>query len=216
MTETVDQQRRRLMLGAASMVVAVPLSAASRLLQPTPAQTAGPFYPVTLPLDDDNDLTRVKGRESLAEGRITELTGRLLDVNGRPLQNTRIEIWQCDAHGRYHHPMDNSMDSRDANFQGHGHNYSSENGEYHFRTIRPVSYPGRTPHIHVTVFPAGERPFVTQLYIKDEPRNQHDFIFNRIPAEQRPLVLADFIPSTHTNTELAAHFDIILGGTPKV
>lgn len=215
-TETVDQKRRRLMLGAASMVVAVPLSAANMLLQPTPAQTAGPFYPITLPLDDDNDLTRVKGSVSLAQGSITELTGRLLDVNGRPLQDTRIEIWQCDANGRYHHPMDSSKASLDVNFQGHGHSYSSNNGWYRFRTIRPVPYPGRTPHIHITVFPAGEQPFVTQIYIKGESHNQQDFIFNRIPVEQRHLVLADFIHSPDRDTELAARFDIILGGTPGV
>ena len=214
MTETVDQQRRCLLLGAASMVATVPLSAASKLLLPTPAQTAGPFYPTSLPLDDDNDLTRVAGRGGLAQGRTTELTGRLLDVNGRPLQGMRIEIWQCDANGRYHHPRDSSKASLDENFQGHGHNDSSENGWYRFRTIRPVPYPGRTPHIHIAVFPTGMQPFVTQLYIKGESRNQQDFIFNRIPVTQQHLVLADFTQSNDRDTVLAARFDIILGATP--
>jgi protocatechuate 3,4-dioxygenase beta subunit len=216
MQKKINQRRRRLLLSAAGLVTIAPLSAASRLLQPTPAQAAGPFYPVTLPLQDDNDLTRVTGREAQAQGRITELTGRLLDRNGSPISNTRIEIWQCDANGRYRHPLDNSDAPLDQNFQGHGHTTSNEDGWYRFRTIRPVAYPGRTPHIHVAVFPDTGRPFVTQLYVKDEPANRHDFIFSRIAPEQRHLVLAEFTPSKHRYAEFAARFDIILGETPKV
>ena len=214
--DSVNQRRRHLLFGAVSVVALTPLSAASKLLQPTPTQTAGPFYPLDLPLDDDNDLTQVSGREGLAQGRITELSGRLLDVNGNPIKNTRVEIWQCDANGRYHHPRDTRNATLDTNFQGHGHNYTSADGWYRFRTIRPVSYPGRTPHIHVAVMPAGEQPFVSQIYIMGEPRNQQDFIFNHIPAEQRHLVLADFTRSTQKGVEQMAQFDIVLGGTPKV
>lgn len=195
--------------------MAIPsIAAIAKPLAPTPAQTAGPFYPVELPLDDDNDLTRVKGQQGSAHGTITDLTGRVLDVNGKPLSNLRVEIWQCDANGRYHHPRDFGDQPRDVNFQGHGHVLTGPQGRYRFRTIRPVPYPGRTPHIHVAVFPEGTKPFVTQLYIADEPRNAEDFLFKRIPPDRRHLVLTQFKPVSGVEAEVAAEWDMVLGATP--
>lgn len=212
MTEKLDRTRRRLLIGAVGLLIAEPLQAVQRVLQPTPAQTAGPFYPVRLPLDDDNDLTRVQGQSKRAKGKITDLSGRVLDLNGHRLRGVRIEIWQCDANGRYHHPNDTGNRPVDENFQGHGHTVSAQDGGYRFRTIRPVPYPGRTPHIHVAVFPPGEPPFVTQLYVKGEPRNTQDFLFNRVPVERRELVMTEFLP-IYGGVELGAHFDIVLGLT---
>ncbi len=212
MRERTDEKRRRLVIGAAGFLVAAPLYAAGRVLQPTPKQPAGPFYPVELPLDDDNDLTQVRGQSGRAKGRITDLAGHILDLNGRPLPRVRIEIWQCDINGRYRHPRDNSNRTLDVNFQGHGHTTTSDDGEYRFRTIRPTPYPGRTPHIHMAVLPPGERPFVTQLYVRGEPRNSQDFLFNRIPVERRQLVMADFLPVQADGVELSAQFDIVVGG----
>jgi protocatechuate 3,4-dioxygenase beta subunit len=203
---------RRRFIAAAAAFIAAPTALAGRLLEPTPPQTAGPFYPVTLPLDDDNDLTRVAGRQGVAAGTQTELSGRLLDVNGQPIQGTRIEIWQCDAHGRYRHPHDGGDRPRDENFQGHGRTLTDAEGRYRFRTIRPVPYPGRTPHIHFAVFPAGAAAFTTQLYVRGEPRNSSDFLFNRIPADKRHMLLTDFAPMPAAPAELGARFDIVLGG----
>lgn len=209
-----DLNRRRIMLAAGAWLLAGRTQAAPKRLEPTPAQTAGPFYPTEPPLEDDSDLTQVQGGSGVAQGRITDLSGRLLDRNGQPIRATRIEIWQCDATGRYHHPRDRG-DSIDPNFQGFGHTRTDEAGRYRFRTIRPVPYPGRTPHIHFGVFPEGERPFFTQLYIRHEPRNIGDFIFTAIPAERRSLVLTDFIPTPGNEAELAAHFDLVLAVTPR-
>ena len=105
--------------------------------------------------------------------------------------------------------------ARDPNFQGFGRTVTDAEGRYLFRTIRPVPYPGRTPHIHIAVFPPGEPPFITQLYVRGEPRNAGDFLFDRIPPEQRPLVLADFVPVQRDGVELAANFDLILEVTPR-
>ncbi len=212
MTQRLDDKRRRLLLGAAGILAAGPLRAAQGLLQATPRQTAGPFYPLELPLDDDNDLTVIRGRSGRPKGQITDLSGRLLDLNGRPLPELRIEIWQCDANGRYHHPYDDADRTADDNFQGHGRTLSSQQGEYRFRTIRPVPYPGRTPHIHLAVFPPGHRPFVTQLYVKGDPRNDEDFVFRRVPVEQRDLVLADFVSTGRSDVEFAARFDVVMAG----
>lgn len=211
---TVNLWRRKL-LTAVSVAGVAPHLALAETLRPTPRQTAGPFYPAQLPLDDDNDLTRVAGRDGSAKGRITDLSGRITDTNGLPLTGMRIEIWQCDANGRYHHPRDSRQVALDEDFQGHGHTITDAEGNYRFRTIQPVQYPGRTPHIHTAVFPPGDKPFVTQIYIKDEPRNAQDFLFNRIPAEQRPLVTAEFKPSSDGNTEFVAQFNLVIGATPQ-
>jgi len=207
-----DHNRRRLLAALAGMVVAMPTLAGKRLLA-TPAQSAGPFYPPELPLDDDNDLTRVAGREGVAAGRLTELTGRVLNLNGRPVADARIEIWQCDANGRYLHPGDRRRVARDENFQGHGHTTTDAAGRYRFRTIRPMPYPGRTPHIHMAVLAPQSPTLVTQLYVQGDPRNADDFLFNRVPAEQRHLVQTEFLAADMAGVELRASFDLVLGGT---
>lgn len=209
--------RRKLLLGMAALALpGASVMAAKRFA--TPRQIAGPFYPLELPLDDDNDLTTVRGRNGRASGLITDLGGRIVDLDDRPLTGLRIEIWQCDANGRYRHPRERRSETLDENFQGHGHAVTDANGRYRFRTIRPVPYPGRTPHIHVAVFPQSEPPFVTQLYISGESRNADDYLFNRVPADRRQLVLAEFNESSNADTDLVAGFDIILNssyGTPR-
>jgi protocatechuate 3,4-dioxygenase beta subunit len=208
----MNDRRRQVVLGAAALVVQPALA---KQLMPTPRQTAGPFYPPQPPAEDDSDLTRVRGRSAVAQGRITDLSGRVLDPDGRPVGNARVEIWQCDALGFYHHPDDRAGD-RDPGFQGFGASVTDAEGRYRFRTIRPVAYPGRTPHIHFAVFTPGASPFVTQLYVAGEARNDRDFLFKAIPSERRRLVLAEFLPARGVRAELAAGFDIVLGrdGTP--
>ena len=201
--------RRRFLQGLASGAgLAVAPAMAAQL---TPRQSAGPFYPEQLPLDDDNDLVQVSGRTQRAQGLVSDLTGRLLDRNGRGIQNARIEIWQCDANGRYRHSRDPGQTPIDADFQGFGRTSSDAQGRYRFRTIRPVPYPGRTPHIHVAVFPDGDRPFVTQLYVADEARNASDFLYQRLSEDQQALVTAAFLPAAGTDADLVATWDIVLG-----
>ena len=169
-------------------------------------------------MDDDDALTQVTGQSGRARGAVTDLSGRLLDLNGRPLRSTRIEIWQCDANGRYHHPRDSRDTPLDPNFQGHGHTTTDEMGRYRFRTIRPVPYPGRTPHIHIAVLAEHMPAFTTQLYVRDEPANQHDFLFRSIAEDKRHLVTADFRPASG-HRRFTAEFDIVLGasdGTPRM
>ncbi len=205
---STDLTRRRLMLGLSGLMLP---GAANALLAPTPRQTPGPFYPQTLPLDDDNDLTRIAGADRVAAGEITDLEGRLLDRNGQALANRRIEIWQCDANGRYRHPYDQGGAQPDPGFQGFGATSTDAEGRYRFRTIRPVAYPGRTPHIHIAVKSDSRLRFTTQMYVAAEPRNDDDFLFRRIPVEQRPLVLAEFHRSGLPEVSYAAEFDLILG-----
>lgn len=200
--------RRQLVLGGSAALLSAQLAAAQRAL--TPSQSAGPFYPVTPPLHKDNDLTRVEGRSGHAAGQISDLSGHVLDMDGRPLAGLRVEIWQCDANGRYRHPRDRHNADEDPNFQGFGHTVTDAEGRYRFRTIRPVPYPGRTPHIHAAVVQEGARPFVTQIYVAGEPLNQRDGLFMRVPEALRPLLLADFVPVDDPVAELAAEFDFVL------
>ena len=199
--------RRRFLQTLASGTALLAASVPAAML--TPRQSAGPFYPNLPLLDDDNDLTRVPGSDRVAQGQHCDLSGRLLDRNGNPLKDTRIEIWQCDANGRYRHSRDPRKAPMDPAFQGFGYASSNAEGRYRFRTIRPVPYPGRTPHIHVAVYPPGEQRFVTQLYVAGEPRNTDDFLYRRIPTEQRHLVTAAFEDAG--NGMLHADWDLIIG-----
>ena len=213
----IDCKRRKLML-ALSGLLAAGASGTAAALMSTPRQTAGPFYPETLPLDDDNNLTEVAGKSGKATGIISDVSGRIVDSNGKPLRDMRIEIWQCDANGRYRHPRENAARPLDKNFQGHGFTITNTEGLYRFLTIRPVPYPGRTPHIHIAVFPTDEAPFTTQLYIAGEERNETDFLYNHIPSDKRHLVTAQFETSTTPGVDQQARFDIILNrmaGTPQ-
>ncbi|MDX1527714.1 MAG: protocatechuate 3,4-dioxygenase [Gammaproteobacteria bacterium] len=196
-------------LGVTGLAAGRGLSAA---LLATPAQTRGPFYPQTLPLDSDNDLVRVEGRSGLARGEITDLDGRVLDPRGRPVAGARVEIWQCDAYGRYHHPWDRRNVPLDEDFQGYGRFTTSSEGAYRFRTIKPVPYPGRAPHIHFAVTAPGADPFITQMYVAGAPENQRDFLLNRVgDPRARARLIVDFSPAEDGAAALKARFDIVLG-----
>lgn len=202
-------------LGLGALAYSTP-GAFAELVQ-TPAQTEGPFYPNKLPLDTDNDLIIVNDRLTPAVGEITHLTGRVLDIKGSPVRNALVEIWQTDSKGAYLHTGDPNHKQRDTHFQGFGRFLTNQKGEYYFRTIKPVAYPGRTPHTHVAVKIKGKKRLVTQCYIKGEPRNKRDGVIRHIAnAKQRESVMVDFSPLKGSKIgELQAQFDIVLGFTPE-
>lgn len=182
----------------------------------TPRQTEGPFYPDHLPLDTDNDLLVINDGITPAVGEITHLSGRLLDAKGDPIRNAVVEIWQVDGKGVYLHTGSDGKAGRDANFQGFGRFLTGSTGEYYFRTIKPVSYPGRTPHIHFAVKMKGREKWSTQCYVKGEAKNATDGVLKGIKdAKARDSVLVDFAPIKASGIgELAARFDIVMGFTP--
>jgi protocatechuate 3,4-dioxygenase, beta subunit len=183
----------------------------------TPSQTEGPFYPNHLPLDTDNDLLVINEGTTPAIGEVTYVSGRILDAKGDPIRNALVEIWQCDAQGAYLHTGTSNADKRDKSFQGFGRFLTGSSGEYLFRTIKPVPYPGRTPHIHYKVKRAGKELLTTQCYVKGHPGNEKDGIWRNMKDEkQRAAVTVDFAPLKGSRAgELAAKFDIILGVTPE-
>ena len=186
----------------------------------TPAQTEGPFYPDKLPLDTDNDLIVINESLTSAVGEITHLSGRILDAKGDPIRNAIVEIWQVDNKGSYLHTRGANPENgsaRDTNFQGFGRFLTGSTGEYYFRTIKPVPYPGRTPHIHFVVKMKGKEKFTTQCYVKGERGNSSDQVLNGIrDSKQRASVIVPFTPVPKSRIgELAAHFDIVTGFTPN-
>ncbi len=186
-------------------------------LTQTPRQTEGPFYPDHLPLDTDNDLIILNNNTTPAVGEVTYFSGRILNASGEPVRGVEVEIWQCDHEGAYLHSKGQSGEKRDANFQGFGRFLTGSKGEYLFRTIKPVSYPGRTPHIHVKVKAKGKDLLVTQCYIKGDERNLKDMLFKRVKDDKaRASLEVDFVPLKNSKAgELAANFDIVLGMTPE-
>ncbi|MCX7420297.1 MAG: protocatechuate 3,4-dioxygenase [Planctomycetia bacterium] len=183
----------------------------------TPKQTEGPFYPDKLPLDTDNDLLIINDTIDAAVGEVAYLSGRILDANGSPIRNAIVEIWQVDHHGAYLHSGSGNRDKRDAHFQGFGRFLTGRTGEYVFRTIKPVPYPGRTPHIHVAVKVPKQEKFTTQCYVKGHPGNAKDGVLRGIRDEKaRESLMVDFAPLKESKIgELAAQFDIVLGFTPQ-
>ena len=181
------------MVGAAAFFT--PGVFAEQLTQ-TPAQTDGPFYPDKMPLDTDNDLLIINDSITPAVGAVTHLSGRILDKRGEPIRNATVEIWQVDNNAAYLHTGSVNGNKRDANFQGFGRFVTGSTGEYYFRTIKPVLYPGRqAPHIHVAVKVKGQNKFSTQCYIKGYPGNANDFIVNAIrDPKARASVMVDFAP----------------------
>jgi protocatechuate 3,4-dioxygenase beta subunit len=203
-------------IGLSSVLFAVPGAFAEELVR-TPKQTEGPFYPDHLPLDTDNDLIIVNDGLTPAVGEITHLTGRILDSRGGPIRNALVEIWQVDNNGVYLHSADTHA-SRDKNFQGFGRFLTGSTGEYYFRTIKPVLYPGRTRHIHFAIKMKGREKWTTQCYVKGEPANEKDGVLKGITdSKSRASVLVDFAPiKTSRINELSAKFDIVMGITPEV
>ncbi len=222
MSSPIIQPSRRLFLASAAIAASSPFwtvrGAFAEELIKTPSQTEGPFYPNKLPLDTDNDLLVINEGITPGVGEITHLTGKVLDAKGNPVKNALVEIWQCDAKGVYLHTgdSDGKKDKQDKNFQGFGRFLTGSTGEYYFRTIRPVPYPGRTPHIHFKVKMGRKDLLTTQLYVKGDPGNEKDGIWKSVRDEkQRGAITVDFEKVKNSKIgELAANFVIVLGTTP--
>ena len=203
-------RRRGLLLGAGAALMAVPALhlralAQATLRRLTPAQSEGPFYPVAIPSDSDADLL-ANGALRYAQGQPAWLEGIVTDFDGRPVRGASVEIWQCDHQGRYHHPGDG--DRADRAFQGFGRAAVDSEGRYRFRTIRPVAYGGRAPHIHVKVKLAARELLTTQLYVQGDAGNARDFLWRNLRGdEDRAALTVAFAPGSDG---LQAKFQIVV------
>lgn len=204
--------RRKVLIGAAAALVVPQVVFAQTALVVTPGQTEGPFYPVTLPTDRDADLVRVQGQAAQAVGHVTHVSGRVVDKRGEVVRGALVEIWQCDANGVYNHPGDSGQRGRDTAFQGYGRTNVDGSGRYAFRTIRPVAYPGRTPHVHFKVHAPGAGVLTTQMYVESEGQNARDGVLRGIrDAKARQSVIVRLDPAGDIEAgSLKGIFDIVL------
>lgn len=203
--------RRNMLRLSGGLVAASVVPSWARDRVATPAQMPGPFYPVKFPLDRDNDLVTVKGHGGSAFGEIANLSGRILALDGRPLAGVRIEIWQVNGYGRYHHDGDDSGRPIDPGFQGYGTALTGADGTYRFRTVKPVAYPGRAPHVHFALTREDFGTFTTQMYVAGAAENERDFLLSRIRnSRARASLIVALEPSPVTPGELAGEFNVVL------
>ena len=208
--------RRRLLLQSGSTVIALPTLAVQAVgaalpaaPAPTPAQTEGPFYPRVLPADRDADLTQVVGRGGSARGTRLYLSGRVLGIDGAPAQRVAVELWQCDVHGRYHHAGDEGQ-PRDDDFQGFGISATDADGRFAFKTIRPVPYGGRPPHLHFRITRGGQTALTTQLYVAGEASDR-DAVIAASPSGTLARLSIRLSPAAEREAgALKANYDFVL------
>ena len=167
----------------------------------TASLVVGPFYPQIKPLDQDADLTLIKGQSERSKGEVIHVAGRIMNIKGEPVRNARIEVWQADTNGRYSHPSDLNKAPLDRSFQGYCVLRSDSDGRYRFKTVKPGPYPGmragmRTPHIHLDIQAKTDR-LVTQLFFPGEKLNETDVILQSVRNESaRNTLFLKILPSS--------------------
>jgi protocatechuate 3,4-dioxygenase beta subunit len=168
----------------------------------------------------DMDLTAQGAGMPLGE-RIA-VAGRVLDEDGKPVRRSLIEVWQCNAAGRYWHRRDQHHAPLDPNFFGIGKMLTDDEGRYRFLTIKPGPYPWgnhdkawRPAHIHFSLFGnVHAQRLVTQMYFPGDPLLALDPIFQSIPdaAARQRLVSRFSLEETVGDQMLGYVFDIVLRG----
>ncbi len=203
--------RRQLLWGAAGLVGASPAFGDDALRHETAEDALGPFYPLSLPKDQDYDLSLIAGRKTRALGQLLYVSGRVVNPRGEPIPNAVLEIWQANAAGRYTHPGDTSDAPLDPNFQGYARIRSGPDGSYLIKTIQPGNYGPRTRHIHFDVRGKATR-LITQMYFEGEPKNEIDPLLKMQGPEDRKTLFSR--PGTPTAKQehdaMAVSWDIVL------
>lgn len=186
-------------LGAIASVAVPAFAAPRRALAPV---SEGPFYPPAAWRagwgDEDADLTTVRaaGGTRTAEGEHLALEARIADTGGRALDGATLEIWQCDSRAHYRHPRVSAEPGRfDPGFQGFGAAKSDAQGLVRLRTIKPVAYPGRTPHIHAKIRHASFGELTTQLFLAGDAGNARDFLWRALRPDERAALELSLLPA---------------------
>ncbi|NRR32906.1 protocatechuate 3,4-dioxygenase subunit beta [Oxalobacteraceae bacterium] len=190
-----------------------------RLVAPQPVrQNIAPSPRIFLP--HDMDLTAQGASEPLGEKIV--VTGRVLDEDGKPVRNSLLEVWQCNAAGRYRHKRDQHNAPLDPNFSGWGKMLTDDDGRYRFVTIKPGPYPWgnhdkawRPAHIHFSLFGnVYAQRLVTQMYFPSDPLFDYDPIFQSVadPAARQRLISRFSLEHTVGDQMLGYEFDIVLRG----
>jgi protocatechuate 3,4-dioxygenase beta subunit len=195
-----DRRRLSFAAGAALALLGCPALASSR--RSVVPMTDGPFYPPRVWREQwsdwDADLSRVQraGQVLTARGEHLGLELQLADAHGRAIDGAEIEIWQCDTLAAYRHPsVRQAVASFDDGFQGFGAGRTGRDGRMRFRTIKPVPYPGRTPHIHVKLRHASFGELGSQLFVAGDPGNAQDFLWRQLDADGQAAMAMQLQPA---------------------
>ena len=204
-------------VGVSSLAMSGGVSAVlAQAFKRTPGQILGPFYPIAKPLHQGADLTAIPGKSGHAAGQVIHVMGRVVNLQGQPVQGARVELWQANTHGRYSHPSDTNPAPLDPNFEGFAVQTIDVEGRYRFKTIKPGAYPAgpdvmRPPHIHFEVTGKLNR-LVTQMYFAGEPLNDTDRPLQSVlPANREGLIVHLRPPTQELEPDsLIAVWDIVL------
>jgi protocatechuate 3,4-dioxygenase, beta subunit len=187
----------------------------------TLSEVTGPGPSLAADWTEDADLTTNAGTGAPAIGERIIVTGRIFDEDGTALPDTVLEIWQCNAAGRYIHEHDRHPAPLDPNFIGTGSCITDDDGTYRFLTIRPGAYPWRNnrnawrpAHIHLSLFgPALATRLITQLYFPGDPLHELDPIMGSVPRTHWPRMIARYDHDiTQEEWALGYRFDIVVRG----
>jgi protocatechuate 3,4-dioxygenase, alpha subunit len=160
-------------------------------LRASTSQTIGPFLRIGLEWMVIEDLAPPG-----VAGERVRIEGRVVDGDGKPVNDASVEIWQANSHGRYASPADEQGKPLDEAFRGYGRSLTDDAGAFRFRTVKPGRVPGpdgrtQAPHLVVTIFMRGLlKQLLTRMYFPDEPSNADDPILALVPAERRETLLA--------------------------
>jgi protocatechuate 3,4-dioxygenase, alpha subunit len=160
-------------------------------LRASTSQTIGPYLRIGLEWMQIEDMAP-KG----VAGERVGIRGRVIDAEGKPVNDAAVEVWQANSQGRYAHPEDKQDKPLDAAFRGYGRSLTDDNGAFRFNTVKPGRVPGpggklQAPHLNVTIFMRGLlKQLQTRMYFPDDPANAEDPILALVPAERRSTLIA--------------------------
>ena len=160
-------------------------------LRASTSQTIGPYLRIGLEWMVIEDLAP----QGVAGERV-RIEGRVIDADGKPVNDAAVEIWQANSQGKYASPEDPQDKPVEKAFRGYGRSLSDDAGSFRFRTIKPGRVPGpggklQAPHLTVTIFMRGLlKQLQTRIYFPDDPANADDPVLNLVPAERRSSLVA--------------------------
>ena len=154
-----------------------------------------------------------------ALGQLIDVKVSVVDEDGAPLPEAMVEIWHCNAAGKYIHPNDSNDAPADLNFYGAARLITDRNGRIGLRTIKPGAYPvpesngwWRPPHIHFSVWGrVWLSRLVTQMFFPGDPLNELDHILNAVRDPQaRSRCIARFVPQP--SEALVYEYELVVRG----
>ena len=157
----------------------------------TPSQTVGPFHRIMVPWEGGAELVAPDDPNGI------RIEGRILDGAGQPVDDSVVEVWQANIHGRYAHTADTREVPLVAGLDGFGRAITDGEGRFTIATVKPGCVPGpdgtvQAPHVSVSVFARGLlRHLVTRIYFSDEAAaNEKDPVLQSIddPARRETLL----------------------------